>query len=133
MKEELLELEKTALKELKGVKDPRALEKFRVTYLGKKGLLTSFMKNLGELPPDKRPEVGKLANRIKDDLNELIKKWGVWDLPAPAKGIVDITLPGRKPLRGHLHPITIVIKEVCQIFSRMGFSVVKGPNIELDY
>ena len=133
MKEELLELEKTALKGLEGIKDPRALEKFRVTYLGKKGLLTSVMKSLGELPPDKRPEVGKLANRIKDDLTELIKRKDVWDLPAPVKGIVDVTLPGRKPLRGHLHPITIVIKEVCQIFSRMGFTVVKGPNVELDY
>ena len=117
MKEELLELEKTALKELEGVKDPRALEKFRITYLGKKGLITSFMKSLGELPPNKRPEIGKLANRIKNDLTELIRRKGVLDLPAPIKGILDVTLPGRKPLRGHLHPITIVIKEVCQIFS----------------
>jgi len=133
MKEQLLELEKKALEELAGVDGPSELEKFRITYLGKKGLLTSFMKKLVELPADERPEVGKLANLIKADLSKLIREQGIADIPASITATVDVTLPGREPLRGHLHPITLVIKEVCQIFSRMGFRVVKGPNVELDY
>jgi phenylalanyl-tRNA synthetase alpha chain len=133
MKEQLLELEKKALEELAGVNGPSELEKFRITYLGKKGLLTSLMKKLVELPADERPEVGKLANRIKADLSKLIREQGIADIPASITATVDVTLPGREPLRGHLHPITLVIKEVCQIFSRMGFRVVKGPNVELDY
>jgi phenylalanyl-tRNA synthetase alpha chain len=133
MKEQLLELEKKALEELAGVNGPSELEKFRITYLGKKGLLTSLMKKLVELPADERPEVGKLANLIKADLSKLIREQGIADIPASITATVDVTLPGREPLRGHLHPITLVIKEVCQIFSRMGFRVVKGPNVELDY
>jgi phenylalanyl-tRNA synthetase alpha chain len=135
MKEQLLELEKTALKELEGTNDTRELEKFRVTYLGKKGVLTSLMRRLGELPPDERPEAGKLANVIKRNLSKHFEEARDRLVTAKAKQttFLDVTLPGREPLRGHLHPITLVIKEVCRIFSRMGFTVVKGPNVELDY
>ncbi|UCF82224.1 MAG: phenylalanine--tRNA ligase subunit alpha [Desulfobacteraceae bacterium] len=135
MKEQLLELEKTALKELEGTNDTRELEKFRVTYLGKKGVLTSLMRRLGELPPDERPEAGKLANVIKRNLSKHFEEARDSLVTAKAKQttFLDVTLPGREPLRGHLHPITLVIKEVCRIFSRMGFTVVKGPNVELDY
>ncbi len=135
MKQQLLELEKRAKKELSAVCTAPELEEFRVTYLGKKGLLTSFMKRLGELPPSERPELGKLANLIKgklsvrlEEIRENLASGEIGDV-----ALVDVTLPGRKPPRGHLHPITLVIKEVCQIFSKMGFSVVEGPNVELDY
>jgi len=135
MKEQLLELEKRAIKELEILRDASELEKFRVTYIGKKGLLTSFMRKLGELPPSERPEVGKLANLIKGNLAKRLE--GTREEIASAKskkaGLFDVTLPGREPIRGHLHPITLVIKEVCRILSRMGFRVVKGPNVELDY
>lgn len=133
MKEQLLELEKRALEELAGLSGPDDLEKFRITYLGKKGLLTSLMKKLGELPAHERPEVGKLANRIKAGISKKIKEQSDLNPPKSTTGPVDVTLPGREPHRGHLHPITLVIKEVCQIFYGMGFRVVKGPNVELDY
>ena len=135
MKEQLLELEKRAIEELAAVSDDSGLEKFRVTYLGKKGLLTSFMKKLGEAPPSERPEVGKLANLIKSKLYRSLEEARASVVSEKTKQIAftDVTLPGREPLRGHFHPITLVIKEVCQIFSRMGFRVEKGPNVELDY
>ncbi len=135
MKEQLLELEKKALKELAAVGDPGGLEEFRVKYLGKKGLLTGFMKKVGALPPDERPGVGKMANFIKANLSEYIDQArGRMALKKEKRvSFFDVTLPGREPLRGHLHPITQVIREVCQIFSRMGFRIVKGPNVELDY
>ncbi len=135
MKQELLELEKRAIEALDNVRDHSGLEKFRIEYLGKKGLLTALMKKLADLPVDEKPEAGKLANLIKGRLSKRIQELGA-ALAAEAEkqaAFLDVTLPGREPLRGHLHPITLVIKEVCLIFLRMGFRVVKGPNVELDY
>ncbi len=135
MKVQLLELEKRANDEIDAIDDPSALEPFRIKYLGKKGALTTLMKSLGILSREERPEVGKLANQIKVNLS---RRFGEVKTFLEAGGgeevsFVDVTLPGREPLYGHLHPITLVIKDVCQIFSRMGFRVVKGPNVELDY
>ena len=135
MKNQLLELEKNALKALEIAGDPSELEKIRVKYLGKKGQLTSIMKNVGGLPKSERPEAGKLANIIKSNISKGFEKARDRILTGKADqaAFLDVTLPGREPLRGHLHPITLVIKEMCQIFARMGFTVVKGPNVELDY
>ena len=135
MNVKLLELEKRANDEIDAIDDPSALEPFRIKYLGKKGALTTLMKSLGILSREERPEVGKLANQIKVNLS---RRFGEVKTFLEAGGgeevsFVDVTLPGREPLYGHLHPITLVIKDVCQIFSRMGFRVVKGPNVELDY
>ncbi len=135
MREQLLALEKRAIEELEGVKDPARIEEIRIAYLGKKGRLTAIMRKLGELPPDKRPEMGKLANRVKENLARRLKEAKEAATLGRTEPVqyLDVTLPGREPLRGHLHPITIVIKEICRIFSAMGFRVVKGPNVELDY
>jgi phenylalanyl-tRNA synthetase alpha chain len=135
MKKQLLELEKRATEELEAVSDANELEKFRITYLGKKGLLTSIMKKLGEVSANERPEIGKLANLIKSNLSQRFEdmREGRASGKAKEKAFFDVTLPGREPLRGHFHPITLVLKEACQIFSKMGFRVVKGPNVELDY
>ena len=135
MKKELLELEKRALEELERTGDASELERFRVSYLGKKGLVTSFMRRLGKVPPEQRPEVGKLANRIKTNLSRHFDE--VSEALASGKAerstYLDVTLPGREQPRGHLHPISLATIEVCQILSRMGFRVVTGPNVELDY
>jgi phenylalanyl-tRNA synthetase alpha chain len=135
MKEQLLELEALALKEIDAITDLPALEQFRIKYLGKKGQLTSFMKGVGSLTAEERPEIGKLANLIKKSLSERFQqaKELLGSRKGSGAGFIDLTLPGREPLRGHHHPITSVIQDVCRIFSRMGFRVVKGPNVELDY
>ncbi len=135
MKTKLRELEQRALSELESIASPEALEAFRVAYLGKKGHITALMKKVGLLPPEERPEAGKEANRIKRILAGLIEESGKKGVgKGERRGFdLDVTLPGRKSPAGHLHPITSVIREVCQIFSKMGFRVVKGPNVELDY
>jgi phenylalanyl-tRNA synthetase alpha chain len=135
MKKQLFDLEKRATEELEAVSDANELEKFRITYLGKKGLLTSIMKKLGEVSANERPEMGKLANLIKSNLSQRFEEVRERRASGKAKekAFFDVTLPGREPLRGHFHPITLVLKEACQIFSKMGFRVVKGPNVELDY
>lgn len=135
VKEKLLELEKRALQELETIKDLRGLEKFRIDYLGKKGGITSLMKGLGGLPSEERPVVGQLANRIKSDLSKRFEE--AEGRLASRQGddapLLDITLPGREPARGSSHPITRVLGEICDILIKMGFRVVEGPNVELDY
>lgn len=135
MKNQLIEIKEKAVRELESIKDLKAMEGFRISYLGKKGRITSLMKQLGELPPEERPAIGKLSNEIKTELTNLFKKVqerlqsGV----TSQDFILDITLPGRIPARGHLHPITQVNREICNIFEKLGFNIVKGPNVELDY
>jgi phenylalanyl-tRNA synthetase alpha chain len=135
MKDQVLEIERKAIQDLGEVRDLSELERFRIAYLGKKGLLTSLMKRLGDLSPEERPEAGQLVNRLKTDLTQRFEKARERILSIEEEGVslLDVTLPGREPLRGHLHPITQVLREICQIFGKMGFRVVKGPNVELDY
>ncbi len=134
MKEDLIELKSKALQELQDISDLNRLEQFRIKYLGKKGIITNLMKNIGKLPLEERPKIGKLANQLKADITneyeELKKKL---EQDSEKANFIDITLPGRSPLRGYIHPISIVIKEVCEIFANMGFRIVTGPEIELDY
>jgi phenylalanyl-tRNA synthetase alpha chain len=135
MKERLLDIQKQALKDLESIEDLSSLERFRIAYLGKKGRVTSEMKRLGELPPEDRPEIGKIANEIKAELsNRLEEAFIRIEVKKEKKEIfLDVTLPGRAPLRGHLHPISQVNREICNIFVKMGYRIVQGPNVELDY
>ncbi len=135
MKERLLDIHKQALKDLESIEDLSSLERFRIAYLGKKGLVTSEMKRLGELPPEDRPEIGKIANEIKAELsNRLEEAFIRIEAKKEKKEIfLDVTLPGRAPLRGHLHPISHANREICNIFVKMGYRIVQGPNVELDY
>jgi phenylalanyl-tRNA synthetase alpha chain len=135
MKERLLDIQKQALKDLESIEDLSALEKFRITYLGKKGRVTSEMKRLGELPSEDRPEIGKIANEIKAELsNRLEEAFIRIEARKEKKEIfLDVTLSGRVPLRGHLHPVSQINREICNIFVKMGYRIVLGPNVELDY
>jgi len=135
MKDQVLDIEEKALRDLGEVKDLPGLEIFRVSYLGKKGLLTSLMKRLGELSPAERPEAGQMLNRLKSDLTKRFDEARERILSRKEEGadLLDVTLPGREPFRGHLHPITQVALEIYNIFRRMGFKVVEGPEVELDY
>ncbi|MBN2123072.1 MAG: phenylalanine--tRNA ligase subunit alpha [Deltaproteobacteria bacterium] len=135
MKEKFLEIEKAATREIHEVRDLSALEQFRIAYLGKKGRITSLMKHLGDLPPEQRPEAGKIANQIKNTLAALLDEAQrrITDAGSRETGFLDVTLPGRMPERGHYHPISRAYKEICRIFMKMGYTVVSGPNVELDY
>jgi len=135
MREKILEIEKRAIADLKKIRDQQSLEQFRIFYLGKKGIVTSFMKGLRDLDPAERPSVGKLANAVKQRLTARYKE-ALEKVKGGFSGealLFDATLPGRGPVYGSLHPITQTIREVCHIFEKMGFRIVKGPNVELDY
>jgi phenylalanyl-tRNA synthetase alpha chain len=135
MKEQLAALEKKALQELESVKDSFSLEQFRIAYLGKKGQLTTILKQLGTLTAEERPAAGHLANRIKEKVSQAFEQLEqkIHSRQKPVLSGVDVTLPGREPARGHLHPLTLAMQDVCAIFTRMGFCIVEGPNVEFDY
>ena len=135
MKDQLLELKKRALKELKSVSERPDIEKLTQHYLGRKGLLTLLLKRLAELPKEERPVIGRLANQVKEELHRKFKSASdsLTSEAVKLESNFDVTLPGRRIPLGHLHPITKTSEEICAIFSSLGFKVVEGPEVELDY
>jgi len=138
MKEKLLALKAQALSELKAVTSPEELKNLKVKYLGKKGPLTEVLRGMGALPAEERPKMGQIVNEVKKELESAMDTRGseleTEALKAKlANEKVDITLPGRRMTSGHLHPLTATLREIKQIFMRMGFDVMEGPEIENDY
>ncbi len=124
--------------ELKAVKTTSALEQVRVKYLGKKGVLTNVLRNLGKLTAKEKPLVGRLANETKTKIVEILQaKEQELKLSEARTRIekedLDISLPGCGPEIGHRHPISQVLEQIKAIFVSMGFDVVEGPDIESDY
>jgi len=135
--EELQRLEPEALAEINAAGSAPALDQVRVKYLGRKGIITQALRSLGGLPVEVRPQFGQEANRLKKLLeqqlasaHDCLKKAA---LEAETAAGLDLTLPGRQLDRGRLHPITQITREICDIFTRMGFQVVEGPEVETDY
>ncbi|MBW1708598.1 MAG: phenylalanine--tRNA ligase subunit alpha [Deltaproteobacteria bacterium] len=134
MKEKLSELGREALEILEKADTVAEIENLRIKYLGKKGLVTGFMRQMGSVSAEERPAVGQVANRVKTDLASAIKsKLEALSDAEEAKTSLDVTLPGRRHRRGHRHPITRTLNEMCDIFIRMGFDIAEGPEVESDY
>ena len=124
-----------SLRELEAAKNPKAVEDISVRYLGRKGMLTQFLRNISKLPADQRPAAGKKANEVKN-LIEAAFKEALDKLASAAKSAgraIDVSLPGRPVPSGSLHPITQINQRICDIFTRMGFEIAEGPEVELDY
>ena len=114
------------------------LESFRVKYLGKKGEITGVLKGLGSVAADERKEVGALANEIRAYIEKGLaeKKAAMQEKVLQEKlkkEVIDVTMPGKKSNIGGAHPLTIVRKQLEDIFMGMGFSIAEGPEVELDY
>jgi phenylalanyl-tRNA synthetase alpha chain len=134
MKERLIKIQEQAAREISLINSLDGLEDFRIQYLGKKGHVTSSLKKLGELSAEERPEIGQLANRVKAEISAMLEEAKNRLKPGDVqKEYLDVTLQGREPARGHLHPIDIVNREICDIFVKMGYRIVQGPEVELDY
>ena len=134
IKAQLIHLAEEARELLAKAPDLAEVENLRVKYLGKKGQVSVLMRGMGGLPADLRPAVGQVANQVKDDISGLIKERIETLSDQNATGpVIDPTLPGRRRGRGHRHPISRTIDEICAIFTRMGFNVAEGPEVELDY
>jgi len=125
----------TALKEIDAAEDRDAIQELSVRYLGRKGLITQCLRNISRLPADQRPAAGKRANEVKKAIDRAIKG-AAEKIEAAQMGTVnriDVSLPGRPARQGTLHPITRIMQEICDIFGKMGFDVVEGPEVENDY
>lgn len=117
---------------------PAELDEVRVNYMGKKGLLTEQLKQLGKLSPEERPQAGQLINQAKQELQQLLNvrndalKQAEMNAKLAAESI-DVSLPGRRAQRGNTHPVTRTIQRIEDYFGQLGFSVKEGPEVEDDF
>jgi len=132
------EIWESALAKIQSAGSLTALRDIEVRFLGRSGELTLLLRSLKDLPEDERKRVGEAANKIREALAlEIAKRremLEVTEFDARLRSErIDITQPGRKHSSGSLHPLTLVQREIQDIFCNMGFSVVRGPEIELEW
>jgi phenylalanyl-tRNA synthetase alpha chain len=115
--------------------DPKALEQLRVRYLGRKGEFSRCFKELAQAAQSDRPQFGQMLNEAKAKVEEALAAAleRAQQQAARPQNRLDVTIPGRLPLQGRLHPITQMTVEISRIFHRLGFETVEGPEVELDY
>jgi len=133
--EKFLEEAQSAIQE---TKDLHSISELRVKYLGRKSEIASILKQLGSLPPEERPRIGKISNDVKQKIDQALVRRSeeLSDTLFETVGNrekIDITEPGTKTDIGHLHPITQIRMELEDIFTSMGFTIATGPEVELDY
>ena len=138
MEQELQRIKEEALSAIKSASDEQALQDVRVKYLGKKGEVTALLKGLGKLSPEERPKMGALVNAVRQALEEEIDALKTsMEVAAMNARLeeekIDITLPGRAPKTGHIHPLTTVNEMIEDFFMKMGYTVEEGPEIEQDH
>ena len=131
------ELARTAVDELQKINSLKSLEDWRVAYLGRRGRLTVFLRGLSQLDLEQRREAGTLANQAKRDLEQRLEIrsqeiGGARLARTGSQEELDVTLPGRPSTLGRLHPTTQIVREICDAFIGMGFSIVEGPEVEWD-
>jgi len=136
--QDLQNLQQQALAAIESAIDLKALETLRVDYLGKKGSITGQMKLLGQVSAEQRPKLGQVINEVKQAVAEALQNRKValesaaYDAQVAAE-TVDISLPGRSQPSGGLHPVTITMRRIEEMFRKLGFDVATGPEIEDDF
>lgn len=138
MEKALAKIGESARKEIRSLKKPEELKKARIEFLGRKGALSLILRQIGTLPEERRTSLGGYANSLREELTDLFSQKETELKKATYESILkkewlDITRPGKKSERGHLHPITKTRRELEQIFTSMGFEVAEGPEVELEY
>ena len=137
MEQNLLKIKNDASSLIIAAEDEQELNAIKLDFLGRSGKLTKLVKELKNVPEDRRPEVGKLANEILATVEELVEtrlnEIKGRKRAAVKKQILDITLPSNKPQVGHLHLITQAIEEISTIFEHIGFERVRYPELEWDW
>ncbi len=135
--DKLKNIKNKALEAIKKAPDLGACEYLEKQYLGKSGELILFFKELKNMPDDERKTAGKEANEAKKLLEAELAlrkiQLGGTAKKEAKKERLDVTAPGKKFERGHLHPLTLAMKKACDIFSSMGFEIVFGPDVESEY
>lgn len=131
-------LEKSIREDIESVASLDGLEAVRVRYLGRKGHITSLLKNIKEAPPEERPVIGAVANRLKQLAEELLeeKRNGMESQGSRSRfyqAPIDPTLPAHDGTTGHRHILAQVLRQLKDIFFGMGYSLASGPEVELEY
>ena len=124
--------------QVKNIKDLETLNNIYKKYLGKKGEIAKVFSSLGDLPQNERKEVGQKVNLLKNEVKKIIdsklKKIKKESRKSKIKEKkIDVTIPGRKVKQGHLHPLTLVQREIMKIFESMGFEIIEGPELETEW
>ncbi len=137
MEQELITLQNQAKEQLAAVERTDQLEEFRIRFLGRKGQCSTVMRALGTVPKEDKPRLGEMANAVKKEIEswytEKQQSFSASLESSSNNSTIDLTLPGRKPQTGKLHPVTQIMNEVCSIFESLGFSVAEGPDVEHDH
>jgi phenylalanyl-tRNA synthetase alpha chain len=117
------------------VGDSEKIQALQLRYLGRKGVLTQALRSIAGLPPEQRPAAGQKANEIKQRLTaDIAAALETLELAGRSSAArIDVSLPGRFEALGALHPISRISGEICEIFCKMGFDIVEGPEVEKDY
>lgn len=135
MQEQNAEIRKRALADIEEASTPQEIEEVRVKYLGKKGEVTTLLKDLGKLPKEMKKEMGKSINMLKQEVDGLIKEKKI-EIAEAEKArkleteTIDVTEPAPEMKLGTKHPITLMIEEISDIFLSMGYSIAEGPQVE---
>lgn len=138
MKEKLEQIRSAAKEKLNSALSQKEIDELRVKFLGKKGELTAILKQMGGLSPEERPIIGQLANDVRRDIEQTLEtalssvKQKQQELKLKAETL-DVTMPGKRPEKGGLHPLSLVLNDMIDIFQSMGFDVVDGPEVETDH
>jgi len=138
MTDDLQKLETNALAELKKATNEDQAQAVRTKYLGRKGLLTGLLRNIAQVPDAEKRLFGKRCNEVKDILSAKIDEvLFQQSLLKKSSGLlkekIDVTIPGRSVKYGRIHPVIQIRREICAFFASFGFSIVEGPEVELDY
>jgi phenylalanyl-tRNA synthetase alpha chain len=135
MKDKLKNIELEVVSKIKKIENLKELEDLRVHILGKKGQLTTVLRNMGNLTQDERPVIGKIANEVRESIQKSLeeaketingKQWAV----KLKEEELDVTIPGKYIELGHRHPLVQVKEELENLFLSMGYDVVEGPEID---
>ena len=138
MRDRLNRIRLEAEKKLSEAKTAAELEGLRLQYLGKKGELTAVLRGMGSLSPEERPVIGQLANDVRSFIEEKLEEASE-NLQKREQEIrlgketIDVTIPGRRRMIGNKHPLSIVMDEIKDVFTSMGYEIAEGPEVELDY
>lgn len=138
METQLQALRAEAISAIKAVETGTQINEMRIKYLGKKGELTQILRGMGALSAEERPRIGQLVNDIREELEHILedKTNTIKDrelLERLQREQIDVTLPGRRVFAGGIHPLTSTMEEIKRIFTNLGFSVARGPEVETDY
>lgn len=136
MLERLSELQTEALERIQEADTVKALEDVRVRFLGRKGTLTEILRGIGQASGEVRKQLGMASNEVKQTIGSAIDERRAMlesSESEQSSGAVDLTLPGRRPETGRLHPMSRLTNEIVDVFREMGFQVATGPDIETEY